>query len=146
MNATTTERNEITSSRNARISTKAKTHGVRSLTSSSNAIDIAVPPVTTAVTPSSPPRVDGTTSSASVVRASREACSSPSPTSGTDTTATVPASLVSTVIGSFISPLASAPARRSAMAACTSGAVTSSASMTTSAGSEPPGNASAIRS
>ena len=59
--------------------------------------------------------------------------------------ATVPAVLTSTVIGSYIRPLASARLRSCSTAASTAGACTLGALTTTFAGSAVPGNACCIR-
>ena len=66
----------------------------------------------------------------------------PSPASGMLTWATVRSELTSVVIGCSKSGLAAAWLRRSAIAAFTSGEVTSSALTATTAGIGPPGKAS----
>ena len=68
----------------------------------------------------------------------------PFPASGISTLATVPSRLMSTLIGAFISPVASAFRLRSAIAARTGAELTSSALIATTAGSGVPGKASMI--
>ena len=77
----------------------------------------------------------------SVFSAACEAASSPVPTSGMSTWATVWSAFTVVVIGRFMTPVASARARRSASAAFASGVLTSEAFTTTSAGAGEPGNA-----
>ncbi len=69
----------------------------------------------------------------------------PLPAMGTVMFATVPSSFTSTVIGSYISPLASACCSSRRIAPCTTGAFTFGALTTTLAGSAVPGNAFSMR-
>ena len=82
----------------------------------------------------------------SVSSARLEAASVPLPASGISTRAARCDALASTLIGSCITPLASAARLSAAMPAATCGWVTSGALTTTTAGPAPPGNACWMRS
>ena len=81
----------------------------------------AVKPVTAYSTPETCPSVFGRRPVRSVWSAAFDVLSEPLPLSGISTVATVPALLVSTSIGLFIWPLASAARFRFAIAAWTRG-------------------------
>ena len=106
----------------------------------------AVMPVTLTSAPLTLPIVCGTTSSRSVASAASERASVPSPASGMSTIASVWSGFVVTVTGWPKPFVSAAVCFSSAMPACTAGALTSSASTTTEAGSGPPGNLSWMRS
>ena len=107
----------------------------------SKSFEIAVVPVTPTSTPSTAPIVAGMMSSRSEASAAFEAASVPVPSIGRSISATVRAAFMSTVIGWWTCPVASACFCSSAIADLTSGASTDGALTTTIAGSCSPGKA-----
>src|SRR6476661_819424 len=86
----TSEWNETSRSRNAKLRTKTKTYGAADFILSFQSFDAAVSPVTAYSTPDTLPTVSGRISVRSVSRASLETLSVPEPTSGTETRTTLP--------------------------------------------------------
>ena len=116
MNAITIDRNETSSRPKAKISTKPNTIGAFCFSSAFWSAEAAVPPLTAYSASGSLPIVAGRTSLRRVSSAAFDLASTPLPTSGIVTRATVCESLISTSIGLVIWPLASAFAFRAASA------------------------------
>ena len=90
MTGITSEWNETSRSRNAKLRTKTKTYGAADFILSFQSFDAAASPVTAYSTPETLPTVAGRMSLRRVSRASLETLSVPEPTSGTNTRTTLP--------------------------------------------------------